>query len=135
MKFTGQSNNKAVWYHSLVHYVLWSHEVSVSLLTGSPKEFKMSRGRGDALSEQLYETNSHFTAISAQREEARLSSGDALEQHQNFCCKGMVAIGQATLTSSNKADIDLKYLLHLTLMHLLPPSPGKAKTTSAIKNS
>lgn len=52
-----------------------------------------------------------------------------------FAEKAWVAIGQAKLTSSNKADIGLKNLLHLTMMHLLPPSPGKAQTTSAIKNS
>lgn len=52
-----------------------------------------------------------------------------------FAAKAWVAIGQVKLTSSNKADIDLKYLFHLALTHLLPLYPRKAKTTSAIKSS
>lgn len=76
--------------HLLHPWLTWNLCINVNLKNLQPPEQVLSRGsRGDALSEQLQETNSRFIAISVQREEARLFRGDALEQHQSFCCKGM----------------------------------------------
>lgn len=109
--------------------MLCVHDVSGSMLTRSPEEVKMSRGRGGALPNNCNK-QTHILLLSLLREKRYdYPVGMRYNSTKFFAAKAWVAIGQAKLTSSNKADTDLNYVLHLSLMHLLPPSSGKAKTT------